>query len=203
MATSKARAERPSEGQGKRVKREPMSRVDTAWLRMERPTNPMMITGVMMFAEQMTRAQLKRVIQQRFLSYSRFRQKPVDGADRRAMGGGRGLRPGLACAPVRIARKTGAPPEARAGTLRQPVGIESARSSKPLWQFHLVERYQGGSAVVARIHHCYADGIALVQVLLSLTDTSRESSQASRLDKAWLKHDAAPVARASVRSTNT
>ena len=80
MATSKPRAERPSEGQGKRAKREPMSRVDTAWLRMERPTNPMMITGVMMFAEQMTRAQLKRVIQQRFLSFSRFRQKPVDGA---------------------------------------------------------------------------------------------------------------------------
>ena len=63
-----------------RRRRESMSRVDTAWLRMERPTNPMMITGVMMFAEQMTRAQLKRVIQQRFLSYSRFRQKPVDGA---------------------------------------------------------------------------------------------------------------------------
>ena len=28
-----------------------MSRVDTAWLRMERPTNLMMITGVMMFDE--------------------------------------------------------------------------------------------------------------------------------------------------------
>ena len=64
----------------KRLKREPMSRVDTAWLRMERPTNPMMITGVLMFAEQMSLAQLKKVIQQRFLSYARFRQKPVEGA---------------------------------------------------------------------------------------------------------------------------
>ena len=80
MATSKPRAERPSEGQGKRAKREPMSRVDTAWLRMERPTNPMMSTGVMMFAEPMTLKRLKRVIEQRFLSYARFRQKPVDGA---------------------------------------------------------------------------------------------------------------------------
>ena len=34
--------------------REPMSKVDTAWLRMERPTNLMMITGVMMFAEPMS-----------------------------------------------------------------------------------------------------------------------------------------------------
>jgi hypothetical protein len=32
-----------------KLRREPMSRVDTAWLRMERATNLMMITGVMMF----------------------------------------------------------------------------------------------------------------------------------------------------------
>ena len=38
----------------RRVRREPMSRVDTAWLRMERGTNPMMITGVLMFAEPMS-----------------------------------------------------------------------------------------------------------------------------------------------------
>jgi diacylglycerol O-acyltransferase / wax synthase len=34
-------------------KREAMSKVDTAWLRMERPTNLMMITGVLMFAERL------------------------------------------------------------------------------------------------------------------------------------------------------
>jgi WS/DGAT/MGAT family acyltransferase len=43
-----------------------------------------------------------------------------------------------------------------------------------LWQFHLVEQYDGGSAVVLRIHHCYADGIALIQVMLSMTDADRE-----------------------------
>ena len=77
---SKPRPKRSAEPQPRRPRREPMSRVDTAWLRMERPTNPMMITGVLMFAEPMQLAQLKKVIQQRFLSYARFRQKPVDGA---------------------------------------------------------------------------------------------------------------------------
>lgn len=48
---------------------------------------------------------------------------------------------------------------------------------------------------MARLHHCYADGIALVQVLLSLTDTTRESPRDSQLDKSWLKQEAAPVAR--------
>ena len=35
----------------KRTKREKMSAVDTAWLRMDRPYNLMMISGVMMFGE--------------------------------------------------------------------------------------------------------------------------------------------------------
>ena len=83
MATSKPRTDstRPrNPPPAPRPKREAMSRVDTAWLRMERPTNPMMITGVLMFDEAMSLQKLKRVIQQRFLSYPRFLQKPVEGA---------------------------------------------------------------------------------------------------------------------------
>ena len=196
MATSKPRLKRSAEGSGKRPRREPMSRVDTAWLRMERPTNPMMITGVMMFAESMSLAQLKRVIQQRFLAYARFRQKPVDGA-----AGAQWVEDEHFDLDWHV-RLSGLP--GRPGRTSEKRALERFVSqlasspldpTKPLWQFHLVERYQGGSAVVARIHHCYADGIALVQVLLSLTDTSRESSSTSRLDKAWLKDQAAPVAR--------
>src|SRR5207247_1527752 len=48
----------------------------------------------------------------------------------------------------------------------------------PLWQFHLVGNYKNGSAVILRIHHCYADGIALIQVLLSMTDADRAGRRA-------------------------
>src|SRR3546814_10470165 len=68
MATRKPR---------KALRREPMSRVDTAWLRMERPTNPMMITGVLMFTEPMSLQRLKRVLEKRFLAYTRFLLHPV------------------------------------------------------------------------------------------------------------------------------
>src|SRR3546814_11569948 len=64
----------------KALRREPMSRVDTAWLRMERPTNPMMITGVLMFTEPMSLQRFKRVVEKRFLAYTRFRHKAVDTA---------------------------------------------------------------------------------------------------------------------------
>jgi WS/DGAT/MGAT family acyltransferase len=41
--------------------------------------------------------------------------------------------------------------------------------SRPLWQFQVVDNYNGGQAMVARIHHCIADGIALIGVLLAMT----------------------------------
>ena len=42
--------------------------------------------------------------------------------------------------------------------------------ARPLWQFHLIPDYEGGSALVARIHHCIADGIALISVMMTITD---------------------------------
>jgi len=42
--------------------------------------------------------------------------------------------------------------------------------ARPLWQFHLIENYEGGSAMVARVHHCIGDGIALISVMMSITD---------------------------------
>ena len=39
-----------------------------------------------------------------------------------------------------------------------------------MWQFHFVRQYLGGSAWIMRVHHCYADGIAMIRVLLSMTE---------------------------------
>lgn len=176
----------------KRARREAMSRVDTAWLRMERPTNPMMITGVLMFAEPMSLDRLKRVIKQRFLSYRRFRQKAVDtpaGASWRTD-------PNFNLDwHVQPAALPGRGDKRALERFVSQLASSPLSHDRPLWQFHLVEHYDGGSALIARIHHSYADGIALVQVLLSLTDTQPDASGDSELPRAWLKQDHAEVAR--------
>jgi WS/DGAT/MGAT family acyltransferase len=196
MTTPKPRRKPAAATAARRPRREPMSRVDTAWLRMERPTNPMMITGVLMLAEPMSLAQLKRVIQKRFLSYARFRQKPVETAT-----GAQWVEDDTFDLDWHV-RLSGLPgktnPTAEKKALERfasQLASSPLDPTKPLWQFHLVERYQGGSALVVRIHHCYADGMALVQVLLSLTDTDRASSREMRLDRAWLQRDGAHVAQ--------
>ncbi|MGL4835476.1 MAG: hypothetical protein ACRCXH_13780, partial [Shewanella sp.] len=53
-------------------KKVPMTRVDQAWLHMEKPTNLMMITGVMMFEKPVDINKLKKVIKDRFMAYPRF-----------------------------------------------------------------------------------------------------------------------------------
>lgn len=172
----------------RRARRDPMSRVDTAWLRMERGTNPMMITGVLMFAEQMSLQALRQVVKDRFLEYKRFRQKPIDTA-----AGAYWQRDEHFDLDwhVQLAALPGKGDKRALERFVSQLASSPLDANKPLWQFHLVEKYDGGSALVARIHHSYADGMALVQVLLSLTDTAPGRD----LSKTWLKEGAVPVAR--------
>ena len=58
---------------------------------------------------------------------------------------------------------------------------EPLPAGRPLWTIHLVEHFHGGSAVVARIHHCIGDGLALVHVLLSMADGALRSGAARRV----------------------
>ena len=59
-------------------RREKISAVDTAWLRMDRPSNLMMICGVLIFSERVRYARLVEIIEKRFLNFRRFRQRPVE-----------------------------------------------------------------------------------------------------------------------------
>jgi diacylglycerol O-acyltransferase / wax synthase len=155
------------------LNRERMTGVDTAWLRMEHPTNLMMIVGVMMFKDKISLQKLKTTLEQRFLTFRRFKQKAIQDPTgawwetdkqfdlnnhlKRGKLEGKGTKLDLENFVSHLAST--------------PLDF-----SKPLWQFHLIENYNGGSALVSRIHHCYADGIALISVMLSLTGETAEAS---------------------------
>ncbi len=170
--------------------REPMAKVDTAWLRMEKSTNLMMITGVLMFDEPIDIDRLKRTIAERFLAFRRFRQKAVD----TAAGAFWENDPDFDLDwHVRLTALPGKAGQRELERLVSQLASTPLDHSKPLWQFHVVERYGQGSAVITRIHHCYADGIALVQVLLSLTDAKPTPEKQAELDKIWFKEDKGSV----------
>jgi WS/DGAT/MGAT family acyltransferase len=181
---------RPSVSEQEQGQRESMSKVDTAWLRMERPTNRMMITGVLMFAGSLDPERIKALLTERFLAFRRFRQKAVMAVN-------------SACwetdpdfdidAHVRVARLPGGAGKPELEAFVSELASTSLDMSRPLWQFHVIEDYASaegrGGVLVARIHHCYADGLALVQVLLSLTDTAPQPEARAELARTWFKRD--------------
>jgi len=149
-----------------------MSGVDTAWLRMDRPSNLMMIVAVLVLDRRPDFRRLKRTVSARLLGYRRFTQKAVLDATGGWWESDRSFDLARHVKRVRLSRGAG-PEELRrlvAGLAAQPLDRRH-----PLWEFTLVENFGERAALVARIHHCIADGIALVGVMLSLTDDSPDA----------------------------
>ncbi len=170
-------------------KRERMSAVDTAWLRMDRPANRMMICGVLMFGDRIALARLRAVVAERFLVFRRFRDVPVEtatGSYWRAA-----ARSDIA-KHVPPARLDGDAGDTELQALASKLLATPLPRERPMWQFHLVRNYRHGCAVIVRIHHCYADGIALVRVMLSMTDAGADGPPAmpfERRERARVPHD--------------
>jgi WS/DGAT/MGAT family acyltransferase len=143
-----------------------MSAIDTAWLRMDRRTNPMVIVSVTVLQSPCTLRELKRMLQQRFLRFDRFRCVPTPDV----MGGAWTPDPYFEL-DAHVGEHV-LPGEGTQADLEALIGEMAGTPldpARPLWRFELVQNYRGGSVMVMRIHHCYADGIALVRIFLGMT----------------------------------
>ncbi len=156
-------------------KREKISAVDTAWLRMDRPHNLMMICGVLMFRGRLDYARVRRVVADRFLVFRRFRQCAVERAGISFWEDDPSFDLDRHVVHTALPGKAG---KAELETLVSRLVCTPLDPARPMWQFHVVENYITGSAIIVRIHHCYADGIALVRVMLSMTDAGPDGPPA-------------------------
>ena len=154
---------------------ERMTKVDTAWLRMDCDANLMMIIGVWQLAPGVKYAAVSERIENTLLKYDRFRQRVLEDA-----GGATWLHDrNFDIANHLILEKLPKVAKGHEQLALQDRVAELATQrldpKRPLWQIHLIEDYTGpdgvkGSAMIVRIHHCIADGIALISVTMSLVD---------------------------------
>ncbi|MGF1466232.1 MAG: wax ester/triacylglycerol synthase family O-acyltransferase [Sandaracinaceae bacterium] len=153
---------------------EPLSTVDYSWLRMERPHNSMMITGIMTFDRTPDRERLKEGLRELADSFPRFRCRIRDGK-----------------APVweecedfdcdeHYDERTLELPADR-GVLRRAISDLVSTPlpfDRPLWRFHLLKNPVDGRAVLlSRIHHTMGDGFAMMYVMNTLTDPGPERTR--------------------------
>jgi diacylglycerol O-acyltransferase len=148
---------------------ERMTKVDTAWLRMDSAANLMMIVGVWTLRPRIGYEALCRRVEERLLKYNRFRQRVEEDA-----AGATWVEHDVDVTEhvVRenLKRRRGQTAQEALQERVAALAMEPLDRRRPLWQIRLVEDFDGGSALIVRIHHCIADGIALISVTMSLVD---------------------------------
>lgn len=158
--------------------RETMTSVDAAWLGMDRPTNLMVINGLMIFETPIAYDRLHSVLDTRLTKrFRRFRQRVVASS----LGAGRYAWQDDPHFNLNFhLRRIALPAPGDDASLQALTGelmSDPLDRNRPLWRFYLIENVNGGCAVLGRIHHCIADGIALIRVLLSLTDAAPDTTE--------------------------
>lgn len=153
-----------------------MSSADAAWLRMDSPTNLMVVNSVLWFDQPIDWQRFRSVLEERIVNrFPRFSQIAVEPATPRS--------PHWEdCADFDLdlhLHHIALPAPGDDAALRELMSDLMSTPldrTKPLWQMYLVDGYRGGCAVVCRIHHAVADGIALSRVMMLLTDSEADAS---------------------------
>ncbi len=152
-----------------------MSPVDVAWLSMEEPTNLMMVNAIIVFDRPLEFERVRQVLEYRWLRYPRFHKRVVKPPVPF-------MRPYWETDPhfnldLHLHRIALPAPgdQAALQDLVSDLLSTPLDFARPPWQFYVIEKYGEGCAVMARLHHCLADGMALVAVLLSMTDFSADA----------------------------
>ncbi|MBM7118937.1 WS/DGAT/MGAT family O-acyltransferase [Archangium primigenium] len=156
---------------------ERMNPVDAAWLQMEEPTSLMVITAVLWFDTPLEWARLVQRVRERLVEpHPRFRQRVVPGGVWSAPRWEDVPDFALEAHLRRTRLEAPGGPEALAPRVGESMStpLDPAR---PLWELHLFDGYASGSALLVRVHHAIADGIALGRVLMSLTDASADGAR--------------------------
>ncbi len=153
---------------------ERMTGADAAWLHMDRPTNRMVVNIVCWFAQTPDWDAVRDALRWRWVQeYPRFRQKVRE--------------PAFSWALVAVPEWVDDASFCFEDHLRQVIldqpGDEAAlheyveshiadplQPDRPLWEVHLIDGYQGGSALLLRVSHALGDGTALMHALIALSD---------------------------------
>lgn len=171
----------------------PLSRADSAWLHMEHPTNLMMITAMFRFQGVPDPARLRTLLEERLCAHDRFRMKVL-----------------AARSPLAAPRWEPHPEfhidhhftvEHPPDPLDQEELLERVgqlmstplRREHPLWDMCLLTNVEGGAALLVRLHHAIADGIALIKVLLKMVDVPPASEPVAPAARRASAGDSAPA----------
>lgn len=153
----------------------PMSPVDAAWYHIDGPVNSAVITSVLCTRTPLDFRKVRAIYTQRLARFERFAQRVVE----------KGLAfgtphweeiPGFTIDQQLHHVALPAPGgEAELAELINDLASTPLDRTRPLWDVHVVDGVDGGSALITRIHHCIGDGTANLVVARALFDTAPDA----------------------------
>lgn len=151
---------------------------DVTWGRMDTPEQPMVVNLVLLLAAPVDRERFTAMLHDRLLRFARFRQRLVQAGNRYLWLEDPAFNLDDHLDWLRL------PGPADQRTLEEQVGELSSQPldfNRPLWRCIVLENYGVGGALVFRIHHCIADGVALLRVFLTLADQGPEPASPTEI----------------------
>ena len=150
--------------------KKPLSGADNAWFRMDQPDNRMVIHGLVNFSKKTDVNRLRSKLRRDLEPFDRFKQKIVD---HDTVGSRAKWQFDETFSYERHVVSHRLPSPNTKEQLQDFVGElmgQGLSYDQPLWKMHVINNLESGSALVIQIHHCIADGFALVYLMLALAD---------------------------------
>ena len=152
------------------MKTYPMSAADAAWFHNDGPANLAIVMGVVLTKKPLDFERVCKIYTERIVTFERFRQRVVETGFPMATPHWQDM-PDFSIDQHLHHIALAAPhDEATLVKLVNDVASMPLDHALPLWQAYVVDEVAGGSALITRVHHCLADGTAMMTVTQRLYD---------------------------------
>ncbi len=185
-------------------KDKPLHHLDLLMWNVNHPTGLTNITGIMYFKARINAKKATQLIEKRLTKFDKFTSKVIHQKDHPTWHKDELFD---IHSHVHVIALPGNEDDKELQNLISDLISTPLDYTKPLWQIHIIDNYNGGSAVVWRIHHSIGDGASLMKVFLALTDTysdeahADEFSPVKRVKKSWKEklNEAAQLTKETLR----
>jgi WS/DGAT/MGAT family acyltransferase len=157
------------------MSRHAMTPMDAAWYHIDGPVNFALVTSILLTRTPLDFEKVKAICSERLGRFDRFRQRVVESGFPIAKPYWEDM-PDFAPGQQMHHLALPAPCDRRAlMDLISDLASTPLDRERPLWQGHVVDNVEGGSALILRCHHCIGDGTAMMAVSRELFDATPDT----------------------------
>jgi len=153
----------------------PMTPVDAAWYHIDGPVNLALVTGILLTKAPLDFARVKETYRHRLRPFERFRQRVIEAGFPIATPHWEDMPHFNIDQHVHHIALPAPHDQAALMNLIGDLASTPLDHAHPLWQVHVVDNVEGGSALIMRFHHCIGDGTAMMALSQELFDETPDA----------------------------